>query len=90
MPDVPTTDQLRNAIDSGATGDKVGFPDPAAAPLGTDAEAGGYPPTHQERKMEARSQTVHPERKPFNAVLVYLLLAALIAAAMFFVAFLAR
>src|SRR5271166_5905484 len=37
----PTTDQLRRAIDSGATGDKVHFPDPAAAPLGTDDEAGG-------------------------------------------------
>jgi hypothetical protein len=34
-------DRLRNATDSGRTGDKVPFPDPAAAPLGTDAEAGG-------------------------------------------------
>lgn len=33
--------QLREDIDSGRTGDKVDFPDPAAAPLGTDAEAGG-------------------------------------------------
>ena len=28
-------------IDAGKTGDKVPWPDPAAAPLGTDAEAGG-------------------------------------------------
>jgi hypothetical protein len=40
----PNVDQLRAAIDSGATGDKVAFPDPAAAPLGTDAEAAGASP----------------------------------------------
>jgi hypothetical protein len=34
-------EQLRSDIDSGRTGDKVDHPDPAAAPLGTDAEAGG-------------------------------------------------
>lgn len=38
-----TTSRLRHDIDSGKTGDKVDFPDPAAAPLGTDAEAGGQP-----------------------------------------------
>jgi hypothetical protein len=32
---------LRQAIDSGKTADKVPGLDPAAAPLGTDAEAGG-------------------------------------------------
>jgi hypothetical protein len=44
----PNADQLRAAIDSGKTGDKVAFPDPAAAPLGTDAEAGGAPPASDE------------------------------------------
>lgn len=34
-------DQVRAATDAGRTGDKVSFPDPAAAPLGTDAEVGG-------------------------------------------------
>ena len=34
-------EQLRAEIDAGRTGDKVAFPDPAAAPLETDAEAGG-------------------------------------------------
>ena len=33
--------QARAAIDRGATGDKIAHPDPATAPLGTDAEAGG-------------------------------------------------
>ena len=39
-----TSDELRAEIDHGRTGDKVDFEDPAAAPLGTDAEAGGAPP----------------------------------------------
>src|SRR5205085_2497152 len=33
--------RIRTAIDSGRTGDKVDYPDPAAAPLGTDEEAAG-------------------------------------------------
>jgi hypothetical protein len=33
--------QARAAIDRGETGDKIAHPDPATAPLGTDAEAGG-------------------------------------------------
>lgn len=41
MPETITGEQLRADIDAGRTGDKVAFPDPAAAPLGTDAEAGG-------------------------------------------------
>jgi hypothetical protein len=41
MPKMVTGEQLRADIDAGRTGDKVAFPDPATAPLGTDAEAGG-------------------------------------------------
>ncbi len=41
----PTALELKNAIDTGGTGDKVDFPDPAAAPLGTDDEAAGLPDT---------------------------------------------
>lgn len=33
--------QARHQTDSGKTQDKVDYPDPAAAPLGTDEEAGG-------------------------------------------------
>ena len=36
-----TADQLRHDIDQGRTGDKVAWPDPASAPLGTDEEAAG-------------------------------------------------
>jgi hypothetical protein len=40
-----TVAQLKHDIDSGATGDKVPVLDPAMAPLGTDAEAAGAPPS---------------------------------------------
>jgi hypothetical protein len=36
-----SADRLRHHIDRGRTHDKVDYPDPAAAPLGTDDEAGG-------------------------------------------------
>jgi hypothetical protein len=42
----PTSAQLRHGIASGQSGDKISNIDPAAAPLGTDDEAGGNPPTH--------------------------------------------
>jgi hypothetical protein len=48
MPDIRNIDQLRHAIDQGHAGDKVRHSDPAAAPLGTDAEAGGISPTPEE------------------------------------------
>jgi len=38
-----TAAQLRRDIDRGHTGDKVAWPDPALAPLGTDEEAAGTP-----------------------------------------------
>ncbi len=40
--------RLRDLIDRGRTGDKVAHPDPAAAPLGTDDEAAGTPPTPEQ------------------------------------------
>ncbi len=48
-----TVDALREAIDRGLTGDKVAGSDPAAAPLGTDAEAAGTPPTRREIDLAA-------------------------------------
>ena len=56
-PHPQTVDRLRADIDRGLTGDKVAGCDPAAAPLGTDAEAGGAPPTRAEVELEARSRT---------------------------------
>ncbi len=52
----PTTDRLRKDIDSGRAGDKIGFPDPSAAPLGTDAEAGGTAPGPAARSAAYREE----------------------------------
>ena len=54
-PDTPieTTEQLRIAIDQGQAGDKVDATDPAAAPLGTDDEAGGSPNTVAQVRLAA-------------------------------------
>src|SRR3954470_21030091 len=51
-----TTDRLRADIDSGRTGDKVGFSDPATAPLGTDDEAAGTPPSKAAIAEAARQE----------------------------------
>ena len=59
-PKPPTVETLRAAIDRGLTGDKVPGSDPAAAPLGTDAEAGGAPPTPAEVALEAESRPEPP------------------------------
>ncbi|MBX3558731.1 hypothetical protein, partial [Chelatococcus sp.] len=51
-----TTAQLREGIDRGRAKDKVDFPDPAAAPLGTDDEAAGTPPTQAEIELAATGE----------------------------------
>jgi hypothetical protein len=56
MSDVRNVDELRSKIDSGLTGDKMPWPDPAAAPLGTDDEAGGTPPTRAQVAMAYRQE----------------------------------
>lgn len=59
----PTAAQIRDAIDTGRTGEKVAFPDHAAAPLGSDEEAAGHPPSPDELHMtaEAEIRNVKPE-----------------------------
>ncbi len=52
----PTAAQLRDDIDSGRTRDKVAHSDPAAAPLGTDDEAAGTPPTGEQAAMARRHE----------------------------------
>lgn len=54
--EVKTTDRLRREIDQGRTGEKIGFPDPAASPLGTDDEAAGTPASR-----EAIAEAAHHE-----------------------------
>jgi hypothetical protein len=59
-----TAAQLRGDIDKGRTGDKAKGLDPAAAPMETDAEAGGAPPTaaeiEQARANERRDGDPNP------------------------------
>ena len=47
----PTTAKLKHDIDRGRGGDKVDVIDPAVAPLGTDDEAAGQPPSPAEIKL---------------------------------------
>jgi hypothetical protein len=53
-------DQLRSDIDSGRTGDKVAFRDPAAAPLGTDEEAAGTPVSARAAAIARKQETGGP------------------------------
>ena len=87
----PTTDQLRDDIDKGRTGEKIAMPDPATVPLGTDAEAGGSPPTPQERKLEEAVKPRAPkgESAPLPGGMVYLLLVLFLAVALMAIVLLA-
>jgi len=52
----PNAAQLRGDIDKGRTGDKAPGIDPAAAPMETDAEAGGAPPSPAEIAQARRAE----------------------------------
>ncbi|ALV27089.1 hypothetical protein ADZ37_07560 [Pannonibacter phragmitetus] len=88
MKEPVTSAKLRDEIDHGQTADKVSFPDPAAAPLGTDDEAAGNPPTAEQVAM-ARKQELKegPARRheldgrPRRGRIKLLLVAAIILAA---------
>jgi hypothetical protein len=58
---IETTEQLRIAIDQGSGG-KVDAGDPAAAPLGTDDEAGGSPNTVAQVR-QAAAHEIRPNKK---------------------------
>lgn len=68
----PNVTQLRDKIDRGRAGDKVPVLDPATAPLGTDAEAGGSRPEPSidvadvERRVE-RGSHLESNRPPIAA-----------------------
>ncbi|MDZ5699058.1 hypothetical protein [Chelativorans sp. M5D2P16] len=69
--DPPTVDRLRHDIDSGKTGEKVPYPDPAAAPLGADDEAAGAPPTARRRRQAVTEKPRgEPARRSEPGVLV--------------------
>jgi hypothetical protein len=69
----PPAAQLRGDINSGKTGDKTPGFDPAAAPMETDAEAGGAPPTppevaqaraNERRGIAGKRNAAAPEKTP--------------------------
>jgi hypothetical protein len=62
-PPEDNVDRLRKDIDRGLTGDKTDYPDPAAAPLGTDDEAGGHPPTHEELRIARQAEKRRPSEQ---------------------------
>jgi hypothetical protein len=72
----PTTDKLRIAIDREGQGDKVDFPDPAAAPLGTDAEASGNSPRPDELALEPFAEHTSAKRE-WTGLTAYILIASL-------------
>jgi hypothetical protein len=51
-----TTSRLREDIDHGAGADKIDYPDPSAAPLGTDDEAAGLPPSAARVALASRQK----------------------------------
>ena len=65
-PKRPTVDQLRRDIDTGRTGEKVPWPDPASAPLGTDDEASGDP-VRPRNVEQARQQERVPGQPPVHS-----------------------
>lgn len=63
----PTADRLRHDIDLGRGADKGSYPDPAAAPLGTDAEAAGAPPRQEDVALASAQEHRAPHaQKPHS------------------------
>lgn len=54
-------ERLRADIDAGRTGDKVAYPDPAAAPLGADDEAADSSPRDTSSTGQAMSASAHAQ-----------------------------
>ena len=84
LSEVPTSAQLKGDIDSGHTGDKNPVFDPGLAPLGTDDEAAGRPPSASRIKLarsyerlerwigRSRSASSAAHNKPDGAALGFL------------------
>jgi hypothetical protein len=63
---------MRHDISRGKAGDKVDHPDPSAAPLGTDDEAAGRPPSLEERRIAASTASSNSQgKRAFGAGSVY-------------------
>lgn len=72
----PTVERLRADIDEGKTGEKVRYPDPAAAPLGSDDEAAGTPSSGEQRRRSGAPdlRVEAPSREAPGVLLLYALL----------------
>ncbi|HEX5079378.1 MAG TPA: hypothetical protein VFV80_09530 [Geminicoccaceae bacterium] len=73
--------QARERIDRGETGDKVAVLDPAAAPLGTDAEAGGWPTASEDIARSTAAEAASAAQRQTRAT-PPLLFALVVAAAL--------
>jgi len=79
-----TPEQLRHDIDKGRAGSKIDYPDPAAAPLGTDDEAAGTPPspaavdTARRHETAAAPVTPSPDRLDGSAFVYGGIMAAIV------------
>jgi hypothetical protein len=60
-------DQLRRDIDTGRANDKVHASDPAAAPLGTDDEAAGFPPQPADIAQAGTNHAPDPLKQEYSA-----------------------
>ena len=80
-----SVERLRADIDRGRTGDKIDWPDPAAAPLGTDEEAGGTPIDAATGAAAPQAETIRggvprQNRRPIGGAWVVIVVALVIAA----------
>jgi hypothetical protein len=76
----PTSARLGYDIARGRAGHNVDFPDPAVAPLGTDDEAAGTPPSSESIKMAydleiGRPETFHEQGAGDHGVALYVIIA---------------
>jgi hypothetical protein len=68
MADKMNWSQAKDRTDRGKTHDKVNFPDPAAAPLGTDEEAGGASTSPEDiARAEREREPSYDKHRPGEA-----------------------
>jgi hypothetical protein len=67
MSDPNTVERLRAEIDSGQSGAKVNFPDPAAVPLGSDDEAAGNTPDNAAIARARNQEVMRPPHSRWTA-----------------------
>lgn len=70
--------QLRANIDAGLTGDKVDFPDPAAAPLGTDDEAAGVTSAPAAIAQTTSKETTRPVKPGESGFPIWVMIGAVV------------